>query len=242
MKLKVLGSSSSGNCYLMEGADGTLIIEAGVHIKKIKEGLGFNLSKVVGCIITHSHQDHCRSATNLMTAGVDVYMSALEAQRLGIDTYHRLNRLKGGNVAKIGNFEVLPFSIQHDTPDPLGFLIKHPECGTVLFLTDSFYSKYTFKGLNNIIVECNFEEEIIDNNNTPNFLRNRIYGSHMHLKTCKELLLRNDLSAVNNIVLIHLSNTNADEVRFQKEISELTGKTVTAARSGTVIEFNKQPF
>ena len=64
----------------------------------------------------------------------------------------------------------------------------------------------------------------------------------MHLDTCKGLLLANDLSQVNNIVLIHLSDSNSDEMRFQKEIAAATGKLVPVAVAGLEIEFNKTPY
>ena len=55
MILKVLGSSSKGNCYLLKSAKDVLILEAGVTIKDIKIGLDFNFRDVVGCLITHEH-------------------------------------------------------------------------------------------------------------------------------------------------------------------------------------------
>jgi len=56
------------------------------------------------------------------------------------------------------------------------------------------------------------------------------------------MLSANDLSQVNNIVLIHLSDSNSDEIQFQNEVSELTGKNVTVASNGMTINFNKTPF
>lgn len=56
------------------------------------------------------------------------------------------------------------------------------------------------------------------------------------------MLAANDLSQVNNIVLIHLSDSNSDEKQFQKEVSELTRKNVTVASNGIEIQFNKTPF
>lgn len=56
MKLKVLGSGSNANCYLLQSNSGeTLIIECGVHLKEIKKALNFNMRNVVGCLISHEH-------------------------------------------------------------------------------------------------------------------------------------------------------------------------------------------
>ena len=64
----------------------------------------------------------------------------------------------------------------------------------------------------------------------------------MSYDTCKETLLANDLSIVNNIVLIHLSDNNSDAEMFRKGIEEATGKTTFVAKKELKIEFNKTPF
>ena len=60
-------------------------------------------------------------------------------------------------------------------------------------------------------------------------LKNRLLKSHMSLETCKEFLKANDLSRVQEIWLIHLSDGNSDSARFKREIQALTGKAVTIA-------------
>lgn len=56
------------------------------------------------------------------------------------------------------------------------------------------------------------------------------------------MLSANDLTAVNNIVLIHLSDGNSNEKQFKKEVYELTGKNVYVASNGMNLKFNKTPF
>lgn len=128
----------------------------------------------------------------------------------------------------------------------VGFLINHPETGRFLFLTDTNFCDYTFPDLNNIIIEANFCHDIIkqkyNRDNGKEFLKNRIFKSHFSLRDCKEMLLANDLRKVQNIVLIHLSDSNSDEKRFQKEVQELTGKKTVCAKKGLEIDFNKDLF
>ena len=64
----------------------------------------------------------------------------------------------------------------------------------------------------------------------------------MDLATFKDILKANDISKVNNIVLIHLSDDNSDAARFEKEIRDLTGKNVHVADEGMEIDFNVTPF
>lgn len=60
MVVRVLGSSSSGNCYILDDGNEALIIEAGIRFAEVKKALRFNLRKVAGCLITHQHNDHAK--------------------------------------------------------------------------------------------------------------------------------------------------------------------------------------
>lgn len=246
MKLKVIGTGSSGNAYILSNGDEALLIEAGVKIKEIKQALNFDYSKVVGCIISHEHLDHCKSANDLMRLGIDVYTGAKTHQKINGDLIHKAMPIASRETIKLGNFKIMAFDVKHDAVEPLGFLIEHPDCGRVLFMTDTYYCKYTFPGLNNIIIEANYSKEIIDKKFGPDsdkeFLRNRILQSHFSLANCKDMLKANDLREVNNIVLIHLSDSNSDEKKFQKEVYELTYKNVIVAANGMDIPFLKTPF
>ncbi|MGN0032459.1 MAG: MBL fold metallo-hydrolase, partial [Candidatus Limimorpha sp.] len=106
--------------------------------------------------------------------------------------------------------------------------------------------QYTFDGLNNIMLECNYRQDILDANVEAGTisakLRARTMKSHCSFDTCKEILDANDLSGVHNIVLIHLSDANANAVQFKDEIQRHTLKIVNVATPGMVINFDKSPF
>lgn len=246
MELKVIGTGSKGNAYLLYNKDESLLIECGVNIKAIKQALNFDLSTLAGCILTHEHLDHSKAIHEVIALGINVYSAAGTLKARNVASLARAHSIQAKKAFRIGKFKILPFDVKHDAIEPLGFLIEHPECGKTLFLTDTYYCAYTFSGLNNIIIEANYSKEIIDrkfgSQSGMEFLRNRILKSHFSLKNCKGMLLANDLTNVNNIVLIHLSDSNSDEVQFQKEVAELTGKTVTVANNGMTINFNKTPF
>jgi phosphoribosyl 1,2-cyclic phosphodiesterase len=250
MRLKIVNSNSKGNAYILENDREALLIECGVRFDLIKRALRFNLMKVVGCIVTHSHGDHCKSVKEVTGAGINVYATEGTCQEL-LDNWepmpHRLRPRHMSIPFSLGGFRILPFTTIHDTKEPCGYLIRHEECGTVLFLTDTVYSPFVFRGLNNVIVEANYCERILaqkqEAGSTIDFVRDRVIQSHMSLQNCKDLLQANDLSQVNNIVLIHLSDSHSDETRFKSEVEELTGKTVWIADKDMVIEnFNQTPF
>jgi len=245
MKLICLGSSSSGNCYLLKGKTETLIIEAGVNLKEIKHGL--QLGEVVGCLLTHEHGDHSKSVKGLMKLGVKVYSSlgTLKALKLGI-LGRKAVKMQENIKYIIGQFKVTPYQVEHDCKQPFMYIIEHAECGKVLFITDAVYVPYVFNDLNNIIIEANYSDLIVDRNiesgRLPLLVRNRLLNSHMSLETCKQFLMANDLTNVQNIVLIHLSDGNSNAKQFKREIKELTGKNIFIASKGLKIDFNKEPF
>lgn len=248
MNLKVIGTGSKGNAYLLENEEEALLIECGVNIKAIKQALNFNLRKLVGCIVTHEHGDHAKYIKELMAAGVQVYSNRGTFEALGIPAgfdkcHHRVNPLHGIDDFKIGGFKIMSFDVRHDAAEPCGFLINHHETGNTLFLTDTIYSPYRFRNLHNIIIEANYSHKVIRVKlQDMEFLKNRVMESHMSLDECINFLNANDLSKVNNIVLIHLSDGNSDEKLFKDEVTKATGKTVTVADNGLQMNLNKTPF
>ena len=223
-----------------------LMVECGVSINEVKKALNFDFSGVVGCLISHEHQDHAKQAEKCLESGIDCYMSKGTAESLGISDTRRVHLMGELTPYKIGSFSVHGFKTEHDATEPFGFLIHHPEMGMVLFATDTSFLEYVFQGLNNILIECNYRKDILEANvragKLPERVRNRTLRSHCSFDTCKAILEANDLTAVNNIVLIHLSDGNSNAREFHDGIAEATGKTVHVAEPGMTIPFDKTPF
>ena len=246
MQLKILGSSSAGNCYVLETDIEALVIECGVLFMDVKKAVDFNISKIKGALCSHSHKDHSKFINDFLNARIGVYISEQTKKEIELKCLLQPTIIKENEQFMIGNFTVLPFLVKHDV-ECFGFLIHHQECGKLLFVTDSYYVPYTFSGLNNLLIEANYSLEILMKNVSDGRMHgamlNRTLQSHMSIETCCEALAANDLSKVNNIVLIHLSaaNSNADE--FQRRIERQTGKKTTIADKGMVIKnFNVTPF
>ena len=119
MKLKVLGSSSSGNCYLIEASQADkLILDAGINFKEVQKQLEYNFRGIKGVLVTHEHMDHLKYATNFALNGIDVYASEGTFKKLEL-TGHRFKIIKALQQFEIGNFKILPFDTQHDAAEPL---------------------------------------------------------------------------------------------------------------------------
>ena len=245
MKLKVLGSGSKGNCYILQGKKESLIIECGVNFKEVKRALNFNLSSVRGCLVTHEHKDHSKAVKEITGAGIDIYLSKGTKDAIKVNG-HRIHSVEPMEIFEAGEFKILAFETKHDCKEPLGFLIKHPEMGTMLFATDTYYLEYTFEDLNHILIECNYSDEIINENieagHIPLSLKNRVYKSHFSLSNVIGFMGANDLKSVRNIVLLHLSDGNSNAKEFQRAIEECTKKEVFVADEGLEIDISLYPF
>ncbi len=245
MELTVLGSSSKGNCYILQNKDEALVIEAGLPLLEVKKALDFNISKVVGCLVSHEHLDHAKYVRDFENSRIILCMSAGTSFGLSY-ILHDVVFISKQSRFKLGNFTIMPFNVMHDAREPLGFFINHPETGNILFVTDSYYIPYRFEGLNQIMIECNYRQDILESNissgRIPKALRDRTLQSHMSYHTCLEALQANDLSKVNNIVLLHLSDGNSNEKEFREGIHAATAKSVHIAQKGLKINFGKQPF
>ena len=224
--LKILGSSSKGNSYILKADNETLLLECGVSFKQIQKGLDFNLLGIVGCLVSHEHQDHSKSIKELTRRGIKVYSAQETFTTLGIKSHNAVG-IKPLQKFNIGNFEILPFDVEHDAVAPLGFLITHKSFGKLLFATDTYYIKYKFQDLNYLMIECNFSHKIIEkrieNNELHPHVAKRLFHSHMSLETVSKFLRDNDTSKLKEIYLMHLSEKNSDAEHFKKSIEKQTG-------------------
>lgn len=248
MKLHILGSESKGNGYILEGENETLLLECGIKLLEVKRALNFDVSMLINCISSHFHSDHFGRAVEYLNAGINVYANK-ETWGLLFDKTKDVpfgfkGTFKEYEMFTLGGFKILPIPMKHDVPCH-GFYINHKDCGNILFVTDTYYIPDTFTQINHIMVEVNFDQEILDANIEKGLhksVRDRVMQSHMSIQTFKDFLRANDLSQVRNIILLHLSSGNSDAARFQKEIEEMTGKNVIIADKGMKVDLNLIPF
>ena len=247
MKLKVLGSSSSGNCYLIEANNNEkLILDAGVNFKIVQKELNFNFNGIEGVLVTHEHMDHLKYASNFALYGINIYASAGTFKKQNL-VGHRFKIIKALQQFEIGNFVILPFDTQHDATEPLGFLIQHKITGEkLLYATDTYYIKYKFNKLNYLLLECNYikntAKENVENGVINKTRYTRLLESHFSLENVIKFLKSNDLSCAKHIVLCHLSDTNSNQYIMQKRVYGETKVPTTIARPGLSLELKLYPF
>ena len=105
----------------------------------------------------------------------------------------------------------------------------------VLYLTDTAYSRYTFKGVTHALIECNYSDTLLkqnlDEGNVHYARKKRTIDNHMSLEDVMDFLHACDLSRLREIHLLHLSDTNSDEKMFKREVQREFGVPVVVAES-----------
>ena len=252
MELITLSSSSAGNCYILRSASGeTLILECGLPFDKIKKGLNWNLSGIVACLISHRHRDHCKAFQDVDKAGIRIL--ALQdvkdsfPQCAGL-FFTPLQLMKG---YKAGEFKIFTLPVCHSDPDGnecpcLAYVISHNEMGKLLFVTDAVTLDYNIEGLNHIMIEANYSDQILQDNINTGLIhkseRDRLLQSHMEIETTIKVLRELDTDNVNEVILLHLSGRNANPEAFKRRVTESVGLPVYVAQKGLRIELNKSIY
>lgn len=231
LDVRVLASSSKGNACRVSDGKTTLLLDCGLSFKDLQTRLGYEVSNLAGCLLTHEHGDHSRGAQGLLKAGIDCYMSQGTAEALGLKS-HRVNIVRALEQFRVGSWAMLPFDTIHDAAEPLGYLLASGQ-EKVLYVTDTAYLRYRFRGLTSVCIECNHSLDLLRGSVRSGALdvtvKNRIVRNHMSLENLKGFFKANDLSQVREIWLLHLSDGNSDAERFKREIQQLTGKPVCVA-------------
>lgn len=222
-------SSSSGNLYTLKSCNETLLLECGVSIARIREALNYRLSEVIGCLVSHGHQDHCKAVKDVQKAGIDCYLSCETAEALNCNS-HRTNIIEPLKQFKVGCFTVLPFPTEHDCAGSLGFLISDGK-SKLVFATDTYFVRYRFNGISIFAIECNWSKATLNPDLDP-IVKRRLFRSHFSLENVIEFFKANDLSKCQQIILLHLSSDNSDAEYFKSEVQKVTGKPVYVAGKG----------
>ena len=229
MRFEQLYSSSTGNLYMVTASNGKrLMIECGVVWSKIQKALNYDLSNIVGCLISHEHADHSKAAKDVMAAGIDVFASGGTLERLGIEDCRRSRRLIENSLVKFGkDFGVLAFDTIHDAEEPKGFVVH--EIATkeyLLFVTDTKYIKQRFDIKFDIIaIECSYNKEClarkVEYDEINEALAIRLLNSHQEEKAAMKYIEQFcNLRNCREIHLLHMSADNIHKERIKKEFED----------------------
>lgn len=218
-----LASGSSGNCYYLGYGDYGILIDAGIGIRTIKKTLKeFNISmdSIRGVFITHDHADHIKAVGHL---GKKLHIPIYTTARIheGINRsycmtekiYSCVRHIEKEVPIELNDFRIEAFEVPHDGTDNVGYCIEIAN-KTFSFLTDlgeitDLAASYINKA-NYLILESNYDEEMLKMGTYPIYLKQRISGKNGHLsnKAAAEFLAKNINPELKYIWLCHLSKDN----------------------------------
>lgn len=219
MRLYSLGSGSSGNAFLLENGETSLLIDCGVGARALRKALQDLdlIGRLSGVLISHEHSDHIRSLPSLRRyESAPVYATEGTLRHIGRDPGWKT--LQSSRTERIGELDVTPISVSHDAEEPCGFVVQAGSQTVAIFTDLGIPNADVFDALTEadvIILEANYCENMLRASAYPAFLKSRIRGPAGHLSNhdCATMLVSAVSERTRSVWLAHLSeNNNAPDV------------------------------
>ncbi|MDD2476331.1 MAG: MBL fold metallo-hydrolase [Dysgonamonadaceae bacterium] len=235
-----LSSGSCGNCYFIGNGDYGILIDVGIGVRTIRKRLkehGYDLPNIRSILITHDHLDHIKSVgTFARRYSIPVYATkkvhhAISVNRFVKEDIGASRRIiEKGQPFQIEDFRFTAFDVPHDSHDNSGYFIEFGTHKMTLAtdigkLTDEM-TPYLTKA-HHLIIESNYDEEMLRNGRYPYHLKQRITSGlgHISNRQTGEFLAENCKNHVRNIWLCHLSSdNNSPEVAYETVKKHLIDK------------------
>lgn len=210
MIIRCISTGSKGNCYFLKSSvtNKILILDLGISYENIigdKFLNNNNINDIVCCLVTHEHKDHTQALKQMKMSGIKI-----------IDYVN----VKTHNIYKFENFSIMAIPLFHDVVC-YGYIIRDDSNGEMLFYGTDTYKLPIIKGIDYWLVECNYIDEILQNNvcdyqRTRYQQVERLYRTHMSLETLYDYFDVNKelIKEPKQILTIHSSNSG----HFKKEI------------------------
>lgn len=219
VKFCMLASSSSGNCSVIQSADTTVLVDAGISAKRTFNGLtSAGLGEQIDAIfISHEHSDHCKELGVVAKRfgcpiyGTEATLSKLEPFLKGTET---LVDVKKRKAFQFKDLEVMPFSVSHDAIDPCGYTFYDGKHRAGVATDLGIISEEVQDHLSQcdaVSFEANHDVEMLENGHYPQFLKDRITGPQGHLSNHESgqgLALMAMKGQLKHAILAHLSGQN----------------------------------
>ena len=219
MKVCVLGSGSKGNCTLVESGDTAILIDAGfsgVEIRRRLSSIGRSIDDITAVLVTHEHNDHISGAGILSRqAQIPLYANSATYRATGkrLGKLFSLSEFGTGEPFLLNDLQIHPFSVSHDTADPVGFIITDG-VNRVGYCTDTgkitTLIEHHLQECEALILESNHDQKMLREGPYPLYLQQRVSSNKGHLanEDAGRFLQKMALKNLRYVILAHLSETN----------------------------------
>ncbi len=212
-----LASGSKGNCIYLGTEKTKVLIDAGISAKAIQMRLAeinVDLADIDAILITHEHTDHIQGLKILAyKMGIPVLANHETAKGI-VETFHDCPKFKifsTGESFEFGDFEIHPFSIQHDTLDPVAFTIRVNSlklgfCTDLGFATSLVQAQ--LRNCDYLYLESNHQPSMVYASSRPMIYKQRVLSRSGHLsnEACGNLLSQVFGPQLKHVHLAHLSS------------------------------------
>ena len=235
MKVTLLASGSRGNSLYIESHGSAIIIDQGLtHREFLKrlESRGCDAGRIKAILVTHEHGDHI-SGVGITARKLGIPIYATEGTLSGVEKklngFERVVAIETGKPFSLERMDILPFSVSHDARDPVQYRIS-TKGKTLATATDlgfvSLLVTERLKGCDLVVLESNYDIDMLRNGSYPWPLKKRIEGNRGHLsnKNAAEILFNLSKSGMPKAVLAHLSEENNSPDVAERTVRELFGK------------------
>ena len=219
MRVCIFASSSSGNCMLLSQGKTNILIDAGITMRRIVKSLaqaGLSMEDIGGVLITHEHSDHISGLKMLLKHyPIEIYaprtVAACVVDALP-EAEGRVHVIPVGERFEIGELSVLAFHTSHDTDESVGY--RFDAEGSFAVATDTGCVtdeiKNAITGAETVLLESNYDEQLLINGPYPPMLKRRILSNRGHLANndCAEFARFLVENGTSRVILGHLSRTN----------------------------------
>ena len=221
MRFASLASGSSGNCLVAEASGTVVLVDCGLSLTETERRLaraGLEPSQVSALLVTHEHGDHACGAFEFAAAHrIAVYLThgtlaALKAEGKVLDGV-ALSIVNGRQSFFVDGIQVLPFTVPHDAREPVQYVLSDG-ASRLGVLTDvgisTSHVEKMLSGLDALVLECNYDRDLLWNGGYPRWLKERIAGPFGHLdnRESERLLAALDRSRLKHVIGAHLSQQN----------------------------------
>jgi phosphoribosyl 1,2-cyclic phosphodiesterase len=236
LRFASLGSGSSGNCLVAEAAGTVVMLDCGLALTETERRLarlGLEPSQVSAILLTHEHGDHADGAFGFAAAhGATVYLThgtlaAMKADGRAIDGV-RIALVNGRQAFFVDGVQVLPFTVPHDAREPVQYVLSDG-AAKLGVLTDvgipTPHLEKNLSGLEALVLECNYDRDMLWRGGYPRWLKERIAGpfGHMDNLDSERLLGALDRSRLKHVIGAHLSQQNNRPELVRKALARALG-------------------
>lgn len=230
-----LYSGSSGNCSFIKTDNVNILVDCGESQKKISsalENINENLSNINAIIITHEHKDHIKNLGAISKKfNIPVYANEKTFENMPEQTKlinkENIKIFKTNDFFEIEDLKIFPFHIPHDAADPCGYNIYYNNSKISIATDIGHIDNNILHRLENskfILLEANYEPNILKYSRYPYYLKKRIAGPNGHLSNQEagDTISKLIYSGLNNIMLGHLSKqNNFPELAYKTVMDEI---------------------